>query len=149
MWWTGYRFENPWAIGRLVIWSGRRGATLTNEIPGANFARLVLTRSLPMTFFTQSEFSCFYPKEFLMNSAWNFEEFCTIPTGEVKKHQQSSFHIHFNNSYSFQEFLFISRILICFKNSDLGEEFLYISCLMLNLTKSCNLSKYFSKNKLK
>ena len=69
--------------------------------------------------------------------------------GEVKKHQQSSFHIHFNNSYSFQEFLFISRILICFKNSDLGEEFLYISCLMLNLTKSCNLSKYFSKNKLK
>ena len=137
MWWTGYRFENPWAIGRLVIWSGRRGATRTNEIPGANFARLVLTRSLPMTFFTNSEFSCFFRR----NSWW-------ILLGILRNSAQ--FQPEKLKNISNLRFIFISRILIYFKNSDLLEEFLFllISCLILNLTKSCNLWKYFSKNKL-
>ena len=114
MWWTRYRFENPWAIGRLVIWCGRRGVTRTNEIPGANFARLVLTRSLSMTFFTQSEFSCFFQR----NSWW-------ILLGILRNSAQ--IRSEKLKNISNLRFIFISRILIYFKNSDLLEEFLFIS----------------------
>ena len=112
MWWTRYRFENPWAIGRLVIWSGRRGATLTNEIPGANFARLVLTRSLPMTFFTQSEFSCFFRR----NSWW-------ILLGILRNSAQ--FRLEKLKNISNLRFIFIFRILTYFQNSYLFQEFCF------------------------
>ena len=116
MWWTGYRFENPWAIGRLVIWSGRRGATLTNEIPGANFARLVLTRSLPMTFFYTIWIQLLFWRNYWWILIGVYRNSAQFQPEKLKNisNQQYLFHIYFKNSDLFQEFWFAWRILIHF-----------------------------------
>ena len=128
MWWTRYRFENPWAIGRLVIWSGRRGATRTNEIPGANFARHVLTRSHPIQRpFLHRSIQLLFWMEFLMNSAWNFEEFLRNSWGPNNYVSR----MYAKNSNLLRKFLFFSRILIFFKNSYFFQEFLFFSRILI------------------